>query len=125
MTFASEVHGNLKVPIIAADEDSGPLVRALVDSTPGKNLIGYREWATFEELAKAFSEATGLPARYRKLEIGEVDLPLPAELKQELADNWAYFNEFGYEGRDDPTVIHPSQVCSSHLFSHMGVALTL
>jgi hypothetical protein len=31
-------------------------------------------------------------------------------LKAELEDNTAYWNEFGYDGRDDPTVIHPRDV---------------
>ncbi len=45
---------------------------------------------------------------------GKSKIPLSGELKEELEDNWAYWNEFGYEGRGDPTVIHPKDV-SFHL----------
>ncbi|KAH7247303.1 uncharacterized protein BKA55DRAFT_595001 [Fusarium redolens] len=75
-------------------EDSGPLVKALIKDSAGKNLIGYREWLTTRELASIFTKATGLKAEV------------------ELEDNMAYWNEFGYEGRDDPTVIHPRDLKS-------------
>lgn len=110
MTFASGANGSLKLPLIAADEDSGPLVKALVEGAPGKNLIAYREWMSLEELVAVFSKVTGLSARYVTVAASEPGNPLPEGLKAELDDNWAYFNECGYEARDDPTVIHPSQV---------------
>lgn len=110
MIFASGIKGDLKLPLIVADEDSGPLVKALVESAPGKNLIAYREWLTLKEMVRVFTEVTGLPAQYVTLGPGEPDIPLPEGLKEELDDNWAYFNECGYEGRDDPSVIHPNQV---------------
>jgi len=110
VVFASGIEGDLKLPLFAADEDSGPLVKTLIESAPGKNLIAYREWMTLEEMVKVFTEATGLPARYVTLGPGEPDIPLPEGLKEELDDNWAYFNECGYEARDDPSLIHPKQV---------------
>ena len=124
MIFASGVKGDLKLPLIAAEEDSGPLVKALVESTPGKNLIAYREWMTLEEMVRVFTEATGLPAQYVTLGPGEPDIPLPDGLKEELDDNWAYFNECGYEGRDDPSVMHPNQVRYSLCNPHANKRLT-
>lgn len=97
--------------MIAADEDTGPLVKALLDNAPGKKIIAYREWMTLEEFAKVFAEVTGLRAKYVTLPAGQPDIPLPEGLKEELDDNWAMFNEFGYEARNDPDVIHPYQVC--------------
>jgi hypothetical protein len=35
---------------------------------------------------------------------------VPPELVQELSGNFLYWNEFGFEGRDDPTIIHPKAV---------------
>ena len=107
------MRGDLKLPLFAPDEDSGPLVKALLNSAPGKKLIAYREWMTLEEFVHIFSEVTSLPARYVTLPAGQPDIPLPEGLKEELDDNWAMFNEFGYEIRDDPDVIHPNQVCRS------------
>lgn len=54
------------------------------------------------------TEATGLPAKYVALGPSEPDIPLPEGLKAELDNNWAYFNECGYEARNDPSVIYPS-----------------
>lgn len=101
---------DVKLPIVAAEEDSGPLVKALIQDSAGKNLIGYREWLTTRELASTFTKATGLKAEVVTLPKGSFPPSVPAELKAELEDNMAYWNEFGYEGRDDPTVIHPKDV---------------
>ena len=109
--FVGGVKADVKLPFIAAEEDSGPFVEALLQDGPGKNLIAYREWLTIEEFVQLFTKSTGVPAKLTVLPEGETNLGfLPAELQEELSDNFAYFNESGYEGRDDPTVIHPSQV---------------
>ena len=101
------------MPYIAGEEDTGPLVKALIESPPGKHLIGYREWMTGPELVAIFTAATGLPAEYVALPVGEPRGLLPPALQQVTDDMWSFFNEFGYEARDDPSVIHPSQVCAA------------
>jgi hypothetical protein len=108
---------DVKLPFIAAEEDTGPIVKALVQEAPGKNVIGYREWSSLREVAEAFTQATGVKAECIKLKKGESNVPLPSDLAQELEDNWAYCNEFGYEGRDDPTIIHPKDVSPSPVFN--------
>ncbi|KAJ3530650.1 hypothetical protein NM208_g9231 [Fusarium decemcellulare] len=110
--FIGNLDPDLKLPFIAAEEDSGPLVKALVNDDPGRNLITYREWLTFRELAQAFTQATGVKAEVVQLPKGEFMSPLPEELKSILEENWAYWNEYGYEARDDPTVIHPRDLKS-------------
>ncbi|CAG9949453.1 unnamed protein product [Clonostachys rosea f. rosea IK726] len=105
--FIGNLEPNVKFPFIAAEEDSGPIVKALVNAPAGKNIIGYREWLTMQELALSFTKATGLRAESVTLPPGEFHLPLPDELKLELGENFAYWNEFGYEARNDPTIIHP------------------
>jgi hypothetical protein len=101
---------DLKLPFIAAEEDTGPIVKALVQEGPRKNVIGYREWSSLREVSEAFAQATGVKAECILLKKGESNIALPPDLAQELEDNWAYCNEFGYEGRDDPTIIHPKDV---------------
>ncbi|KAJ4992423.1 NmrA-like family protein [Stagonosporopsis vannaccii] len=108
--FTSALKGDLKLPLFVADEDTGPLVKALLEAAPGKNLIAYREWMTLEEMASVFTEATGLAAKFENVEDSEANLPLPDDLKTELRDNWKYFNECGYEARENPDIIHPSQL---------------
>lgn len=111
--FITNLDPDVKLPFIAAEEDSGAFVKALVEEPAGKNVIGYREWLTLREFVAAFTKATGLPAEIVRLPHGQLRFEVPADLKQELVDNFAYFSEFGYEGRDDPTIIHPKDVSGS------------
>ncbi|KAL5340303.1 hypothetical protein BJX70DRAFT_396814 [Aspergillus crustosus] len=85
---------------------------ALVQEAAGKKLIGYRAWSSLRELSEAFTQATGIAAECILLEKGQSHIPLPPDLVAELDDNWAYCNEFGYEGRDDPAIIHPKDLDS-------------
>ncbi|KIW25999.1 uncharacterized protein PV07_09130 [Cladophialophora immunda] len=110
--FIGQLDPDVKMPMIAPEEDTGPVVKALVKEAAGKNVIAYREWISVRELAQTFTEMTGLNSEVIMLSKTEANLLLPPELKLELDDNFAYFNEFGYEGRDDPTVIHPSDLSS-------------
>ncbi|GIJ98877.1 hypothetical protein Aspvir_000999 [Aspergillus viridinutans] len=104
--FVGHLDPDLKLPFIAPEEDTGPIVKALVQEAAGKNVIAYREWSSLRKLSKAFAQATRIKAECIILEKGQPNIPLPPELSRELDDNWAYCNEFGYEGRDDPTIIH-------------------
>lgn len=63
-------------------------------------------------MVDAFTAATGLPAEYVALPVGEPKILLPSDLQQVVDDMWGYFNEFGYEARGDSSVIHPGQVCA-------------
>lgn len=65
---------------------------------------------TSNELVAAFTRATGMFAEYVRLTPEEAIVSMPEDLKPEVVDNWACFNEFGFECRNDPTVVHPSQV---------------
>ncbi|KAM5354851.1 hypothetical protein ACJ41O_001497 [Fusarium nematophilum] len=107
--FVGHFEPDLKIPFIAAEEDSGPLVRALVRESAGKSLIGYREWITIREFLVVFTKTTGLKAEVVTLPKGQFHLPHPEELKAELEDTFAYINEFGNDGRD-PAVIHPGDL---------------
>ncbi|KAE8146464.1 hypothetical protein BDV25DRAFT_162370 [Aspergillus avenaceus] len=108
--FITGVRGDAHMPMIAAEEDTGPAVKALVACPPGKNLIAYREWMTPDEFARVWSRVLGLPAEFVTLPADQSIEGVPEDLKQEFLDNWAYFNEFGYEGRDDPSLVHPHQL---------------
>ncbi|RSL55871.1 hypothetical protein CEP54_009115 [Fusarium duplospermum] len=105
--FIGHIEQDVKLPLIAAEEDSGPFVKALLQQPAGVNLIGYREWISLRELAAALTKVTGHKAEVVALPKGQFPPGIPEELKAELEDNFAYFNEFGYEGRDDPSLTHP------------------
>jgi hypothetical protein len=85
-------------------------VKALIHEPAGKNLIAYREWLTPREIATAFTKATGMNAEVVILPKGSLPSSLPPSLKISIEDNMAYWNEFGYEGREDSTVVHPCNV---------------
>ncbi|KAE8157040.1 hypothetical protein BDV40DRAFT_309060 [Aspergillus tamarii] len=108
--FVGGLKADVKLPIAAAEEDTGPAVKALVACPPGKNLIAYREWMTPEEFVRTWSRVLGVPAEYVTLPEGQSIEGVPDILKREFIENWGYWNEFGYEGRDDPTVVHPNQL---------------
>ncbi|KAL3451768.1 hypothetical protein BJX65DRAFT_303499 [Aspergillus insuetus] len=111
--FIGHMEQDVKIPFIAAEEDSGPLVKALILQEPaGRNLIGYREWLTTRELATAFIRATGLDAEVITMPKGHFPPSISEEFKAQLQDNMGYWNEFGYEGRDDPTIVHPRHLGS-------------
>lgn len=101
---------DLKLPFIWHDEDSGPFVKALINEPAGKNLIAYREWLSGREIMQIFTEVTGYKAEAIQVPPGEFWFPCPPELQPEFEEFFAYINEYGYEGRNDPGLIHPRDV---------------
>jgi hypothetical protein len=98
-----------KIPFIAAEQDTGPIINALVQGPARTNVIGYREWISLREIAETFRQVTGLVAEVIQLPKGQLRGEFPPDLKLELDDNWAYLNEFRYEGEDD-NITHPKDV---------------
>jgi hypothetical protein len=82
----------------------------MVSDSARKTVIGYRDYITLRELIEVFSKVTGMKAEPVILPKGQSVVPFAPELQKELDDNWGYWEEFGYEGRGDLTVIHPRDV---------------
>ncbi|CAG1997909.1 unnamed protein product [Fusarium graminearum] len=111
--FITPLNPDTKFPFIAAEEDSGPIVKALITKEPaGNNLIGYREWLTHKEIAQSFTKATGIEALIVKSD-GTFPPGFSEEFVDEMRDCFGYFDEFGFEGRDDPTLVHPRDLKSA------------
>lgn len=108
--ITSKIRADVKLPHIATEEDTGPFVKALLAVEPGKNLIAYREWLSLGELTDIMARAQGVNIKAKLLAADAPWEGVPADLVDELNDNMAYFNEFGYEGRDDPSLSHPKDV---------------
>ncbi|OQU98278.1 hypothetical protein CLAIMM_04087 [Cladophialophora immunda] len=113
-TFSFTGSTNGKLPFVAAEEDTGPFTRALV-ATPeaGKNLIAYRAWMSMDEYIAILSQTLGVKTKTRVLSpegASSVLSTLPEDLLEELVENANYFAEFGYEGRDDPSLVHPKDL---------------
>jgi NmrA-like family len=104
-----------KFPYISAEVDTGVFVRALVAEVPaGKNLLAYREMLSVEEFLSLWSTLNNVPARY-------VEIPFEEYIKagndaREAAETGTYVTEFGYEGREDPTVVYPQNVSYFHCY---------
>ncbi|KAL4892943.1 NAD(P)-binding protein [Aspergillus ambiguus] len=107
--FIGGLDPDVELPFIAAEEDTGPIVRALVLDSAAKRVIGYRAHIPLRGLIETFSQVTGMKAEAVVLPKGESVVPFPLELQRELDDNWAYWKECGYCG-GDPTMIHPQDL---------------
>lgn len=108
--FYSQLCADAELPFIAGEEDTGSIVKALLEApSAGQNVIGYREYITMPEMVAAWSEATGLRGEYVAL-LEDADLPLPEGLKPVMGDQYGFFNEFGYEAGNYPSVVPPGQV---------------
>jgi NmrA-like family len=98
-----------KWPYIAAEEDTGLFVRALIVDVPaGKNLVAYRERLTIEEFLDIWAKVHNVQSRV-------VDIPFEAMASagddaREIAEMIGFLAEFGFEGLGDPTLIYPKDV---------------
>jgi hypothetical protein len=104
-----------KLPLFAHDQDSGPLVKALIQDTPGKSVVGHRGWLTPRELMDSFAQVAGYQTELLHLPPGQFGFDCKPELRAELQDNFAFANEVGHDGGDDFATIHPSEVSSTLL----------
>ncbi|KAH7271895.1 hypothetical protein B0J15DRAFT_577103 [Fusarium solani] len=110
--FVSNLNPDAKFPFIAQDEDTGPIVKALINEAPGKSVMGWREWLTLREVVDTFNEVTGYKAKTVQLPMGQFAFDCPPDLQPELLENWAFANEYGLEGRNDPDIVHPKDLDS-------------
>lgn len=106
--FPVNVPADLKLPLVAMDDDYGPLVKALYEQEDaGKNLIAYCEYISVEDMVATWSDVLKVPAKVTSVKL---DINTKDPVFRELAEGYAFWEEFGYEARDDPTVVHPNQV---------------
>ncbi|KAF4991782.1 hypothetical protein FGRMN_7622 [Fusarium graminum] len=108
--FATNLCLDNKIPLIAHEQDSGPLVKALILDTPGKNLVGYRGWLTPREFVVIFIKVTGYRTELLQLPSGEFSFDCKPELRAELQDNFAFANEVGLHGGDSYDAVHPGDL---------------
>ena len=115
LVFAGMMSGDLPLPLIATELDTGPLAYALLQEPPGKNLVGYREMMSMDEYIRIFEKVTGAKAERKTMTLEETVANMPEELGQEVAEAMAFAKEYGYAGEKvDKSVIGFEQV-SLHL----------
>lgn len=105
------------MPFVVAHEDTGAFVKALVDLPPGKNLLGVSEHMTWPEWTKLWGEVLGVKATFKQVSEDDYFRGAPDPLKKELAETFAYVEEFGYTG-GDPEVLTVEQVSLICLHKH-------
>lgn len=106
--------GDRKVPMYHPRKDTGPLVKALVKSTPGKNLMGYGTEISFDEIAQIWSKNLGEEVKYQRSTVEFMDQIMPGGMGIELGEMMEYISNPGYYGGEaaikELNLITPSDV---------------
>lgn len=61
-------------------------------------------------MVQAFQKASEIKSEVVAISLDQPNNFLPPDIKTEIDEGFLYFEEFGYEARDDPTVVHPRHV---------------
>ncbi|KAE9989344.1 hypothetical protein EG327_002821 [Venturia inaequalis] len=99
-----------KTPMIDPRADTGKCVKALVLTSPGKNLAGAASVLSWTEYTELWGKVMGVVCTFQQ--VGDDVLPrlIPGGIGQELGDMIRYIDHFGYYGNDDPTMIWPKDL---------------
>ena len=101
---------DVPVPQIFAQKDSGYFVRALIQSPPGLNLLGYGSKVSWKEYIQTFCDVVKVKnGGCDEMTVGDMDKMIPGGVGEELGEMFAYAVEFGYDG-SDPSVISSKDV---------------
>ena len=108
--------GKNPVPHFHTPKDTGYVVRAALQTAPGKNILGVGSMLSWSDYLKVWCEVNKVPfGGYDEmsLETYEKNMPVPG-MGKELGEMFLFMDEFGYDG-SDPSVVHAQDV------SHIGV----
>ena len=92
--------------------DVGVFVQALVSAPAGTVLLGESDPITVERFMQTWSATTGHPARLHSMtteEFKTIVEPVMPSFGQEFAENFQYYRDFTYTGRD-PSVKRPGDL---------------
>ncbi len=96
--------------MIDTRRDTGSFVRALVQLSPGMNVLAYGSMISWKDYMAVWAKILKLPGgSYKQVTIDVFDKLAPGGLGREIAEGWAYQGEFGYDG-GDPSVVHAKDV---------------
>ncbi|KAK5088095.1 hypothetical protein LTS08_004845 [Lithohypha guttulata] len=104
LIFNSFGTGNRPWPFIAAEEDTGSIVKALIELPAGLRVAAHRELKVMSDVVQLIGKAAGYEVRLEQQEF-----PLPDDLKKDLANIFGFVNEFGYWG-NDPSIKQPEEL---------------
>ncbi|EAW20560.1 uncharacterized protein NFIA_029920 [Aspergillus fischeri NRRL 181] len=86
----------MRLPIIAAGESTGEFVRAMVESAPGRWVLGYDSYLTMEEVVDVWKRVTGWEVEAEEVDLQEMHERL--KIPWEVLDAPRFIAEFGYTG---------------------------
>ncbi len=105
--------GERPLPFVDVNKDTGYFVRALVQSAPGKTLLGAGSTMNWRDYAKLWEKSQGVYCTYRQGTMADLEAAtsgkLPPSFAPSIAHATAYLDEFGYDG-GDPNIIRPDEV---------------
>ncbi|KAK4944642.1 hypothetical protein LTR10_016076 [Elasticomyces elasticus] len=123
--FINQFAADTPLPLIAANEDTGPLVRALLNEPAETKLMAYRAWMTFGEFVETWSRVLHVKAKVTTLPIKDTldSMPggLDSSVREMLAEGMANMTEFGYKLREDPRLTQPHKLRTP---PHLGTVET-
>ncbi|KAI9284628.1 putative hscarg dehydrogenase, partial [Umbelopsis sp. AD052] len=94
-------------PWVVTQADTGKFVRALVQMSPGKDMLGASEMVTYGDYLKAWGDLNGVPTRFTSISAEEYEKGMPEVIAKEIQEGVAFNEEFGWDG-GEPGVLHPS-----------------
>lgn len=104
--------GDVPIPLVVPS-DTGYFVKALTQVPAGKTVLAFGDRLTWSEYVKLWSKVTGIPATFEKNTVAEHDKLAPGGYGEEIAEMYAYAQDFGYDG-GDPSVIYVQDVGANH-----------
>lgn len=99
--------GDAKHPFIITREHTGRLAKALLETAPGKTLLGYTAMVSWKEMTEMWSRATAQTATFQEVSLEDFKTQFPVEGEELLSAT--YSAEFGYAG-GDPSVTKPPEL---------------
>ncbi|UKZ48012.1 hypothetical protein TrVGV298_002248 [Trichoderma virens] len=100
--------GDVPIPLVVPS-DAGHFVKALTQVPAGKNLIAFGDRITWAEYVQLWSRITGVPATFEKTTVAEHAKLAPGGYGEEIAEMYAYAQDYGYDG-SDPSVVSAHQL---------------
>jgi hypothetical protein len=89
------------VPHLDVNADTGNFVYAISKMPSGKSYMAEGTTCSWSEYLRIWSEATGLPARYKQITVEQLIEGSPdREFGREIGDMFVYSSEPGYDGGD-------------------------
>jgi len=96
---------NDKLPMIDAENDTGPIVAKIIEEGPekwnGKKVPVAAEYATLKSIVDSLTKVTGKPHKLKTVQDEEFTKALPSSFdNEEFKQMYKWFKEFGYYGKD-------------------------